>query len=460
MQALSSVLLLLSAFSSEALTAKTTRNAINGSAPYFTFDGGYTRATNSDELLSITLPDGTRIMPSTNPSNVSTPIVLQRNNVRFSDIGMFMPANMSSVSLSKLIDSPYNYWGDDDGDGQGRDGIRATGWLILSITDKEGYPVDRQNTLDICKAPYKVMLETFGGTLSTRYGFPKSRNFSASIARYYISPKASPKVCSARPNLSIGIYKYAGPANIWNPDKGFLVQSTLASDYHRNFPTTGANNLYFDLLVAGVNANQLTWSPVTHSGITASMAPNSSTSVRVKLTGPVATPAQRDSSSPGNIPRPSLPATFELVGRDNSGRAVIIYGFELKQWFVNRGERRDSVYGQISWCNSIGYLMPRVRDLTNAACTGDHSGSGCQSSVGASPSASHNGYMRHIDAGFFSEWGYMNGYTDASFSYFYYWTSDAVGSNQFNVYSGYGDIDGSSPHSNSYYGVCASALRP
>jgi hypothetical protein len=314
--------------------------------------------------------------------------------------------------------------------------------------------------LTICGAPYKVTLSSSGGTLSTRYGFPKSRHFSASSVTYYINPKASPAVCFAKPNLEFGLAsddaRFHGPSNIWNPDKGFLVQSTAPSGYHRNFPTTGAHNLYFDLAIEGGNANQLSWPVVTHSGITATMTPDSSgTSVRVTLTGPHATPAQWDSSSPGNIPRPSLPATFELVGRDSSGRAVIKYGFRLKQWFVNRGNNVRAYDSQNTWCSSIGYHMPRVRDLTNAVRP---SSDGYPIS-GTSPSASWNRYMRHIDAGFYTEWGLLRYYTGASFEYGYYYVSETTGSYQCHVYSDFGGIGCHSP-SKLHRAVCASNLRP
>jgi hypothetical protein len=458
---LSSIFLLSSAFSSHALTAQTTRNVIHGSAPYLTFDGGRTRATNVDELLSITLPSGTRIQPSTNTSSAANPIQLQYANINFTQIGMYIPSNTSSVALSTLIGPPYYYWGDDDGDGQGSGGITATGNLTLSIVDKEGKAVDRRGTLDICSAPYKVTLSSSGGTLSTRYGFPKSRNFSASSATYYINPKVPPTVCFAKPNLAPGRTSddasFHGPSNIWNPDKGFLIQSTESSGYHRNFPTTGAHNLYFDLDIGGVDATSLTWSPVTVSGITASMTPNSSgTSVRVTLTGPHATSSQISSSSPGNIPRPPLPATFELVGRDSRGNAVIKYGFELKQWFVHRGTNRYTYSNSSSWCSSIGYSIPRVRDLTNAVSTDRN-----HPLVGASPSASWDAYMRHIDAGFFTEWGYMLTYTGAGFASHHYWTNDAAGdSEQFNVNSNDGSIDWGDSSIAWPYVVCASVLRP
>jgi hypothetical protein len=54
-------------------------------------------------------------------------------------------------------------------------------------------------------------------------------------------------------------WDFADPANIWNLDKGFLTQSTSPLFYNLNFPTTGAD------------ASLLSWSPVMHSGITATV---------------------------------------------------------------------------------------------------------------------------------------------------------------------------------------------
>jgi hypothetical protein len=461
---LSSIFLLFSAFSSQALTTplttQVTRNVINGSALYLTFDGGRTRATDVNDLLWIALPGGTKITSNTNPSSRSNPIQLPNAGDDFTNIDMLVPVGSNTVSLNALIGPPNNYWADDDGDGQGSGGVTATGSLTLSIVDKAGHAVDRRDTLTICNAPYEVTLSSSGGTLSTRYGFPKSRSFSARSATYYISPKASPAVCFARPNLEFGRASdnasSHGPSNIWNPAKGFLTQSTDPAHYDFNFPTTGAHNLYFDLDIGGVDATSLTWPDVVHpSGITVKLSVTSATTVRATLVGPVATSAQISSSSPGNIPRPPLPATFELVGRDSSGRAIITYGFELKQWFVNRGDNFQSYATQNAWCSSIGYQMPRVRDLTNAVCS---SSEGYPIS-GATPPSSRNNYMRHIDAGFFSEWGDMGGYTGASFAHDSYWTSDASGSYQFAVDSYGGNIGWGNPSYSSYV-VCASVLRP
>ncbi|PXY93517.1 hypothetical protein DKK77_02530 [Gilliamella apis] len=397
-------------FANYALTTKTT-NIIYGSAPYLTFDGGRTRVTNTEALLGISLSDGRRFTPTTNNSS-DNPIELPVAGQSFNDIGMLVPRNTNSIALSSLIGTPYNYWGDDDGDGQGVNGVTATGSLRLSIVDKDNNPVARNEVLTICKAPYKLTLSNGEGRLTTRYGVPNESRFTAGNATYYINPNiSSPAICYARPNLwGSGI-----SAAVWGGGRGFLTQSVTPSSYYLNFPTTGANNLYFDLDISGVS-QALSWAPVSLGGITATMTDSTSTSVRVTLTGPVATQSQWQSNNPGRIDRLSLPQVFELVGRDSSGNAVVKYGFKLKQWFVNRGNYESTPSSLSSWCNKIGgYRVPKVRDLTNATCQGRNSGSWCQGTVGATPSSPDRNIRRHIGAGFITEWGVMSTYTGANF---------------------------------------------
>ncbi|OCG03722.1 hypothetical protein A9G19_04865 [Gilliamella apis] len=411
-------------FSNYALTTKTT-NIIYGSAPYLTFDGGRTRVTNTEALLRISLSDGRTFTPTTTNSR-DNPIILPVAGQSFNDIGMLVPRNTNSIALNSLIRAPYNYWGDDDGDGQGVNGVTATGSLKLSIVDKNGRTVARNEVLTICddKAPYKLTLSNTNGKLKTRYGVPNESRFNAGNATYYINPKAAPEICYARPNLRYGSGSDAGPANIWNPEKGFLTQSATPSSYGLNFPTTGANNLYFDLDIVG-NNQALSWASVSYGGITATMTNSTSTSVRVTLTGPAVTdPNQWVSENPDRVGRPSLPQVFELVGRDSSGNAVVKYGFKLKQWFVNRGDYLSNYSNPSSWCNKIGgYRVPKVKDLTNAR----YFVSG--SIIGARPSSPGNYYMRYIGGGFFTEWGHMTDYTGANFPYNFvfsplYWTQD------------------------------------
>ncbi|OCL23924.1 hypothetical protein A9G07_03540 [Gilliamella sp. wkB72] len=430
-------------FSGHALTSQTTRNAIQGSAPYLTFDGGRTRAVDTNGLLGITLSNGANYTPSNNSSS-TTPIVLPVAGQSFADIRMFVPTDTNSVALSSLIGPPNNYWGDDDGDS----GVTATGSLSLSIVDNRGQSVSRSTELEICKAPYKVTLSSTNGTLSTRYGFPNRSTFSARSETYYVNPKAGPVVCFARPNLTLGTGIYAGPASMWDPAKGFIPQSTGPSSYGRNFPTTGANKLYFDLLISG-SSQPLSWSPVSQGGITVTMSNPTATSVRVTLAGPYATTSQWNSSNPGFIAKPSLPQTFELVGRDAQGNPVVKYGFTLKQWFVNRGSGYKDYPNTLSWCNSIGYRMPRVKDLTNAS----RDWNGNPISIGATPPSPSNHYQRRIGSGFFTEWGRMYDYSGVGFDYNWCWTSDPNGSYQFLVNTHYGYVNWDYSYNN--YGLCS-----
>ncbi|MWN31368.1 MULTISPECIES: hypothetical protein [unclassified Gilliamella] len=442
---LAPLLLLSYTQDTEALTAYTSR-AIEGSAPYLTFDGGVTKLTNTDRLLSIKLQDGTVYTRSTNPSTPTNPIRLPYVGSNLSHIETIVPPSRSSITMNDLVSQ--GYWGDDDGDGQGVGGVTASGSISVTFTDKNGTTVNRSDALSICSAPYKVTLTSTSGTLSTQYGVPRSSSFSGATVDYYINPYDNAGICSVRPNLLLGGTRgidnywdaayYAGPANIWSPTKGFLTVFTSPSSYDRNFPTTGADGLYFDLDIVGIDGSQLSWTVNTGGSISATVSwrlpvsdprnsdidkwirDKSKNVTRVTLHGPRA--SQIWSDNPGRITVPSLPQTFELVGRDRSGNEVR-YGFVLKQWFVHRSSQSKSYNEQLAWCNSLGYGMPRVRDLTNSNLYG----------LGAAPSSSGNYYERHIGAGFFTEWGWMNNYADAGFIKGGYWTSDVRGSNHLDV---------------------------
>ena len=434
-------LLLITSYSSLALTSKTT-NIINGNAPYLTFDGGRTQAKNTKGLLNISLSDGSSFTPSS-PNSKNNPIVLPVAGQSFADIDMLVPTNTDSIALSSLIGPPYNYWGDDDGDGQGINGITATGSLSLSIVDRDNQPVARNTKLEICKAPYQLTLSTTSGSLKTRYGVPNESHFGASNVTYYINPKPVPEICFVRPimgaNFSKG--KYAGPASIWDPGYGFLPQSVTPSSYGLNFPTTGANNLYFDLNIGGV-AQPLAWKAVSANGdIKVTMTNSKRDSVRITLTGPVAKDSQWSLDNPGNIDKPSLPQVIELVGLDSNNNEVLKYGFVLKQWFVNRGNRMYTYASMSSWCTNIGYRLSKIKDLTNAN----------YNNLGATPSSLGNHLQRTIGAGFFSEWPTPASYKGGNFVNYYYWASDPT---NLRVVAHTGQVSKFSVNNGSFHGVC------
>ena len=449
-------LLMLTSYQTQALLSLTT-NPIHGYAPYLTFDNGITRVTDTNGLLSITLSDGTKFTPTTNNSSPENPIELPNVGQSFANIGMFVPNNIDSIELNSLIDSPYNYWGDDDGDGQGNNGISAIGRINLSIVDKNGDAVPRSATLDVCYAPYKLTLSSISGSLITRYGYPNTTLFDSGNVIYYITPKVIPSVCFATPNTDEGENRYLGPASMWNPNKGFITQSTNPSSYYLNFPTTGANNLYFDLDIAG--SGPLEWGPpIKQSGITVTVTPNSTgTSVKVTLTGPTASEEQwmwDVISEPTNvekskmkISKPQLPQIFELIGKDNNGNTIVKYGFELRQWFVNRNQKTDTAPNQNSWCSYTGYRLASVEDLTNAIYYG---------AVSATTASSGNYYQRRIGAGLFTEWGSMEAYIgeyNAQFYHGLYWTSVVDNGNLLNVGSQEGTIYSHVPYL-MHFAVC------
>ncbi|WP_143421994.1 hypothetical protein [Gilliamella bombi] len=381
------MLLLPYSLESQALSA-TTSERIHGTAPYLTFDGGVTKVTKIEDLLGIKLSDGRTFTPQNNPSSSTAPIELPNVGDAFADIEMIVPSSSDSININDLV--TQGKWGDDDGDGQGVDGVSASGSISLVIKDKDGNTVNRSDTLSLCKAPYKVTLDSSEGTLKTRYGMPNSSTFSGGTAEYYITPPSQPVICSVRPNLNYGTGKYVGPSSMWNPAKRFLTQSTTPSSYGLNFPTTGSDGLYFDLDIGGIDVTQLNWTVNTSGSLNATVSwtrpltgsfttpwggtmpaddwikDKSKNVTRVTLHGPEAR-SQWKNPSPSQITVPSLPQTFELVGRDRSGNEVR-YGFVLRQWFVNRGDQSKTYSDQLAWCNGLGYCIPRVRDLTNAKC--------------------------------------------------------------------------------------------
>ena len=458
-------------FSSQALISQTF-NTINGNAPYLTFDNGQTKVTSlNDEFFKITLSNGREITPVTNSSS-TIPIVLPNLGETLADINMVVPIGTNSVKLSSLIGAPYNYWKDDDGD----DDFSISGDLNLIITDKNNQVVPRNTRLEICNAPYKVTLSNTNALLKTRYGVPNGTNISTRSVTYYISPKASPSICFVRPNLVnnprvSNVHNFNGPADMWNPDKGYIPQAT----YRLNFPTTGANELHFYLDIGGVQ--QLKWQEVKREGITVKAGYDvdsngeivNATMVRVTLKGPAATKPQWEADEPSSeIDKPNLPQTFELVGRyDDSGPAIVKYGFVLKKWFVNRNRIYANNEKMANWCRKIGYRLPQVKDLTNSVCSGAGALGFCEGVKGATPSSTSNFFQRIIGAGFFSEWGnlsYNQFYgTEVNFYEYGYWTRD-IGDEPnpdpnkpaafFDVYTLDGTVGWDYPRENDALGVC------
>ncbi|OCG74964.1 hypothetical protein [Gilliamella sp. Occ4-3] len=137
------LLLLPYSLSSQALSAKTSQ-VIHGSAPYLSIDG-VTKVASMEDLLGIRLPNISYIPQGANSalypnavidqSNVDAPIEMPNITDTFADIQAIVPlVNYPRIQLSELMDSPYNYGRDDDGD----DNINAIGNLTIKWQDKNG----------------------------------------------------------------------------------------------------------------------------------------------------------------------------------------------------------------------------------------------------------------------------------------------------------------------------------
>ncbi|OCG41781.1 hypothetical protein [Gilliamella sp. Bif1-4] len=99
---LSLTLLLLLPYSleSQALSATTYKRIIHGTAPYLTFEGGTTKVTTTDDLLSIRLSDGRTLTPQNNSSSSTNPIELPALDQSFENIDMMVPTSTNFVNLA------------------------------------------------------------------------------------------------------------------------------------------------------------------------------------------------------------------------------------------------------------------------------------------------------------------------------------------------------------------------
>ncbi|MWP61982.1 hypothetical protein [Gilliamella sp. Pas-s25] len=289
------------------------------------------------------------------------------------------------------------------------------------------------------------------------------------------------------PALQWGELKYVRPIleysrlsrftipGIWDPDYGALVQSTNPASYALNFPTTGADGLYFYLLMVG-EVDELIWESSPHEGIITILLERvtkmrcleiefdvcrginrSMSFLKVTLKGPATTNSQWQNPYPSRIAVPRLPQTFEIIGRDSGGNEVIKYGFVLQKWFVIRGDYKydprkgwgGTFQEQEAWCPSLGYRLTQVKDLTNAVCIDRGDGKDSTnpyfecpgSKFGAMPSSPYNGVQRRIGAGFVTEWGWPTYYIHHFYPAMWIWTSDSDGDYAYSTDTGGGPLE-------------------
>ncbi|MDF7667402.1 hypothetical protein PT273_06040 [Orbaceae bacterium ESL0727] len=122
-------------------------------------------------------------------------------------------------------------------------------------------------------------------------------------------------------------YNWDGPASQWDNTKGFKPQNI--NNPSSNFPTMGANNLFFNLIMQGTGANYSTVrydkSPA-NSGINLTIENGGSTNIaKITVTGP----KYGDSSATANT---TVPTTFTIYS--DTGKTNKIYNFTIRKWFI------------------------------------------------------------------------------------------------------------------------------
>lgn len=470
------IYLLLPANSAIALSA-TTNKVIHGSAPYLTFDGGITKHESLVEFLGITLsnnksyiPQGTsKVLYPSGVIDISSeinPIELPNKADTFESVQTIVPvASYPRIDLTDLVGEPFNYLKDDDGDKP----ISVTGSITIKWQNRKGEDITDEvkaysnKLLNICDAPYKITLSATNGNVSTQYGIPyKSHLFGASHS-FYIKPKIdNPIVCFVQPNL----YKQADDelATDWVKNRGFKVQPFTRPT--NNFPTTGANKLFFYLLLGGITPEQViavNGKTVrgTGTGVILKLSaattqnwdgryPNIDKALKIELIGP------NQLSLNTNF----TPSEFKLYSDSIGGH--LLYNFKIERWYIARPGGVDYTNAK-KFCRDLGngYRVPDINDYTNAM----RSDTNFNWTVGI-PGRNVNHYQRRLSyrngsrwiGGIFNEWGFtfrgINNYPGTDWDNYNYWAFQSRDNHQYNVDSYNGFINYNYPSNTNGRAAC------
>ncbi|MDF7670884.1 hypothetical protein PT276_06700 [Orbaceae bacterium ESL0721] len=360
--------------------------------------------------------DGRIFAPENNPSTPDNPIELPDGTQSLADIQMFMPVGKTSISLNELVNAPYNYGVDENGDL-----ITATGNLTLDLRDSQDIEVNLRDKLIPCSPSdypinyYSINLSNNEGKLTTKYGYPNTTSFNAANVIYYVIPK--PIVCYiAQPNGIIGDDSFPqidGPASQWVRHRGYLPQNI--EDPATNFPTTGTHGLNFNLMLSnGVNWQNISYdkSP-SSSGLDIVLNGEYSYfgGVNIFLSGPNGgTNYGHPDPINNNPPESAVPTTFTIYS--DKAKTNKIYSFTISKWFISKIDNNYETY-DANYCNNHygnRYRIPIVSELTNANGDDWHGG------LAGQP----NNYQRRIGGGLYTEWGYIDTefYSHVSFSWY------------------------------------------
>ena len=413
---LSSYLTLSIVANSVSALSNQTAKFINGTAPYLTFDNGQTKSTDTKALSWISyMENGQEVkynQPPKDSNNNPLPIAIPNSIATFADIQTIVPVsssmdrdNVQSIDFNAILQAPYNYGRDDDGDLVNA----GTGKISMRITNSLGQNVARTDVVDKCLAPYYINLHIENSSIKTQYGVPDSTTFSDLDDNYFLNVgSSSVYTCFVQPRT---LTQSKGVSGQWDQyKKVFLVQNV--NDPESNFPATGANDLNFRLIVAGLKSyRQLSYTKEpSNSNVDLEFSESDEVSV-VKLKGP-------NSNSPSSK-MSFVPTQFTIYA--DPGKTNPIYRFKLRHWFIPQTDRngRDTIENKyndaLSYCTSLpGYRLPIVSDLTNG------NGGGW---TGGYPGNDQKKY-RQINGGLLSEWGSLKNLDyGSSWTVFAFWTS-------------------------------------
>lgn len=358
--------------SSYAGISATTVKTIQGSAPYFLLDDGSVKSkiSTTDELVGFQYIDESGSVAQADKSMNGTIIKLS-SSMNQSDLLALVAIDGVQHQLGDVLTTPNTtlFVGDDDGDAAGTD---AAGLITATLKTNGVKTRPKDIPFNPCSGVYTLEInvaEDTSGKLQAKtvYGDPYYRDYTASTATYTLLPGSSTAyVCSAQPSLSIGTGVYAGPVSQWDSSEGFYPQSMV--DPTKNFPTTGFNNAYFYLIMAGTTAKQVIESTTGESGLTATYTPEGTSGVSVELSAGTANtnmlkvPLKGPSMNSATIPK-HVATLFDLkLGQDT------VYRFSIDKWFIAR-YGVDSGYSgttdsALTYCTNLGggnkYRVPSV----------------------------------------------------------------------------------------------------
>ncbi|OCG18574.1 MULTISPECIES: hypothetical protein [unclassified Gilliamella] len=287
----------------------------------------------------------------------------------------------NKIAIAPIKQPNLDQYIDIDGDELGYLAIQPPAkitWYYTNSKNKivEFIPTDSDTFCSLAKGgkfgPYKIKISG-DLILTSKYGipltnqYPNNRITKHPSKTYTISSDSG--ICYARPELAPQ-EAAASIANQWDPNNGFLAQSTV--DPTKNFPTTAFYGAQFDLLLAQKGlAKNYDWMLV--KGRELVTISNTADVVTVRFN---TSQAMNTSMAWQYIMGSSDGYTVIIQGRNKTTGNIIQYPFTITKWFsdwdktviglpkASKGEVDDIVAG----CNSLQgkYRISHANELSNA----------------------------------------------------------------------------------------------